>query len=151
MFRGMCVLVALLLMVNPIFAMGFNLNTLNEDDGQVGVDLSKANKSFADGLLEGEMAASSSYSSSGWFLGGVGSGILLGLIGTLIIGLSATSGDVKPDPISYQMIQDYPEDYKMGYLQGYDNKGESKRITAAVGGGLLGTLIFVALVFGASS
>ncbi|MCD4828458.1 MAG: hypothetical protein K8R90_03390 [Candidatus Cloacimonetes bacterium] len=85
-------------------------------------------------------AAGEQHSSSGWFIGGVASGFLLGLIGTAIIAVAA-SGTVPayiPDEVD-----------AMGYRTGYIDRSKSKNRGAAIGGGLLGTAIIV-IIFVAS-
>jgi len=146
MFKGMCVLIAMLITVNPIFAMGFSLDALNQEEGQVGIDLAQTNKTYADGLIEGKMSASQYYSSMGWFNGGFLSGVLGGLIGTLVIWGMSTMADVEPPAADLKRIENYSSDYKLGFLQSYENEVESKRTRAAVGGSLLGTVFIVSLL-----
>jgi hypothetical protein len=89
-------------------------------------------------LTKGQQDASARHSSTGWMLGGLGSGILLGLIGTAITtGIAATS-DPYPNPLMIPGAID-----TTCYMMGYHNKGKSKNTWSAFGGGLLGTGIFV--------
>lgn len=48
------------------------------------------------------------------------------------------------------MIQSQPSDYQNAYSAGYSQKLKSRRKSAALGGGLLGTAAFVLLVLSAS-
>ena len=89
--------------------------------------------------VQGENAAATQHSSTGWFLGGVGSGVLLGLIGTgIITGASALSN---PQP---KLIPENVD--QQCYINGYSKKGKSKNIWVSLGGGLVGTAAFVTVV-----
>jgi len=89
--------------------------------------------------IQGENAAATQHSSAGWFLGGVGSGVLLGLIGTgIITGASALSN---PQP---KLIPENVD--QQCYINGYSKKGKSKNIWGAFGGGLVGTAAFVTVI-----
>jgi hypothetical protein len=87
----------------------------------------------------GENAANSSHGTSGWFLGGVGSGVLLGLIGTgIIVGASAVSNPQPkyiPDQVDVQC-----------YVNGYSKASKSKNIMSALVGGLAGTATAVLII-----
>lgn len=87
----------------------------------------------------GENAADLQHSTVGWWLGGIGSGVLLGLIGTGVVwGLSFASSP-QPDRIPDGVHEDC---YRRGYKA--EAKGDNK--VAAGVGGLLGTLVFVLAV-----
>jgi len=86
----------------------------------------------------GKAYADSVHSSTGWFVGGRASGVLLGLIGTGVITIVAAVSDSKPGTI--------PEQVEAAcYMDGYSGAARGGNTWAAVGGGLLGTAIFVVI------
>lgn len=116
-------------------------NTTTENYGRSS-PLQPVRLSYNDSVRAGRQDAEEMHSSAGYFLGGVGAGLLLGLIGTVIIGVSA--GGSQPDFI--------PENVdSRGYLSGYYKKAKSKNQGAAWGGGLLGTAVWVGIVIAANS
>ena len=90
--------------------------------------------SRATGRDDGE----SGHGTAGWFLGGVGAGIGLGLIGTgVITGASALAG---PQP------QDIPSDMQEScYREGYRGKAKSKNVVSALLGGVTGTAVWLVI------
>lgn len=119
---------------------------LQQDSGTTG----SGGSTYFQGLMDGKMAAQTGYSAGGWFLGGVGMGLLLGLIGTLIIGVASTGG-VEPPASRMMMIQDESKDYQVGFLEGYSKKAKGKKFGSALGGGLLGTLVWVLILVSAQN
>lgn len=97
-----------------------------QEDGAVG---GGGQTGYYQGLMEGKVAAETGYSSGGWFLGGVGMGLLLGLIGTVIIGVAST-GSVEPSTARMMMIQEKPSDFQKGFLEGFSRKAKSKNLVA---------------------
>ena len=96
---------------------------------------------------KGENDASSNHSSTGWFVGGLASGVILGLIGTAIItGASAASN---PKPNYLEVPKDGEVDMSC-YLNGYKSKAKKKNMVSALMGGVVGTVIFVAIYVGVS-
>jgi len=92
---------------------------------------------YSSSYNNGYQDAATMHSTSGWMLGGVGSGLLLGLIGTGIIALAASGSE--PGYI--------PENVDpMGYRAGYLKKSKSRNSGAAAVGGLIGTGVIVLLV-----
>ena len=88
--------------------------------------------------------AGSRHSSAGWFLGGVGSGVLLGLIGTGIITVTAAMSNPQPRLL--------PADVDGScYINGYAKKAKSKNTWSALGGGLVGTAVFVLVYLAATA
>jgi len=83
---------------------------------------------YNEGYLEGQIVARRNYSSSGWFAVGLGSGFLLGLIGTgIAVGVSQT-GQVEP-PFSYVSVLSRKSDmYRVGFLDGYTKEAKRKRL-----------------------
>ena len=90
---------------------------------------------------QGELDASMQHKTGGWFFGGVGSGMLLGLIGTGIITLAA--GGSNPNPVIYPDEDDVSVTC---YVTGYQDKARKKSMWAAAGGGLVGTAVAVLVV-----
>lgn len=88
--------------------------------------------------LRGENAARTEYTSKGWFGYGFISGFTLGLIGTAITTIAATTSDPMPTT--------FPTDIelnKLCYFNGYQDKARSKNTISALVGGLVGTAIIV--------
>jgi hypothetical protein len=93
---------------------------------------------------QGENDAANRYSTAGWFIGGLGCGMLGGLIGAGVITAVAAFSNPQPKTI--------PDGFNEScYGNGYSGKAKSKRTWAALGGGLLGTLVFVAVYSAATA
>ena len=88
--------------------------------------------------LTGKLDADAQHSSTGYSVAGFCSGVLLGLIGTGVITLVAAT--TSPDP-KYLPDSASPT----CYVDGYHSKARSKNIYSAVGGGILGTMVFLAV------
>ena len=92
--------------------------------------------------LKGEQDAAEHHSSSKWLFGGIVSGMVLGLIGTVII--TATSAGSNPSP-GAQVLPEENEVEMTCYLNGSESKARTENVVAAVMGGLVGTVLFVGL------
>jgi len=99
---------------------------------------------------EGEMAAAN-VGSSGWFAGGVASGVLLGLIGTGVTWALAANSRVEVAPDKRLLISSRSVTYQQLYEKAYGDKVKSKRKTSALTGGLLGTATFLVIYLSATS
>jgi hypothetical protein len=115
------------------------IETASDEEVEPDVTRLAYNPSFTKGKADAELL----HPSSGYFLGGVASGLLFGLLGTAVIGFAA-GGDT-PDYI--------PDDVDTkGYMDGYFKKAKSKNRSAAWMGGLIGTAIrtgaFVVIAYG---
>lgn len=91
----------------------------------------------------GRQAANTLHSGSGWMIGGVASGVLLGLIGTGVITAIAASSSA-----STNHVPDGAE--PACYREGYAGRARSVNTTSALTGGLIGTLALVIIVVSAS-
>jgi hypothetical protein len=105
-------------------------------------------RTMSDGYVAGERLGEQA-AVGGSFLGGLGGGLLLGLIGTGIAWAAQSPSDL---PVSHAIeAQPYGGDYVTGLQSGYAAKTKSRKQGAAIGGGLLGTTIFVFAVLSAGS
>lgn len=101
---------------------------------------------FYDGKDKGEMTASTKHKTTGYIVGGVITGGLLGLIGTgLGIGIIAISSppNVPPeikDEVKSE-IQEPSKSYKNGFTEGYRKKAKNKNLLHFLYSGLVGSLI----------
>jgi len=94
--------------------------------------------------IKGENDAENRHSSAGWMAGGVGSGLLLGLIGTGIITAIAATSNPTPSIIPEK------EDINLEcYINGYKKVAKKKNTIYALSGGLIGTLVLVTIYFAA--
>ena len=92
----------------------------------------------------GREAASASHNGSGWMIGGLASGVLLGLIGTAISYAIASSSSPE--------VGHVPEGVEAAcYRDGYVSRAKSMNTTNALTGGLIGTAVLVLIVISASS
>jgi hypothetical protein len=92
----------------------------------------------------GREAASNTHSGSGWMLGGVASGVVLGLIGTAIITAVASS--------SASQAERVPDDAEPScFRDGYSSRAKSMNTTSALTGGLLGTAVLLLIILSANS
>ena len=92
----------------------------------------------------GREAASTTHNGSGWMIGGLASGVLLGLIGTAITYAIASSSTPEARSI--------PEGVEATcYRDGYVSRAKSMNTTNALTGGLIGTAVLVLIVISASS
>lgn len=86
----------------------------------------------------------------GWFGGSLVSGVFLGLIGTGVSWGVAAASNVEMPPDKKLLITNPDPTYKAFAEKAYGDKVRSKRQSAALKGGLLGTAAFVVL-YAASS
>ena len=92
----------------------------------------------------GREAASNTHSSSGWMVGGLVSGVFLGLIGTAVMYAVASSSTAQAERI--------PDNVEATcYRDGYSSKAKSMNTNNALIGGLLGTAALVLIVVSATS
>lgn len=107
-----------------------------------------AGDSMSAGVLDGQMLAERK-STGGKLATGVGIGLLTGLIGTgigyFVIGADEPSAEV------LMRGQGRSADYQLGLSTGWEQKTKSRKRNAFLGGGLLGTAVFVAMVVAAGS
>ncbi|MBD3344546.1 MAG: hypothetical protein GF401_05745 [Chitinivibrionales bacterium] len=86
--------------------------------------------------LKGKVEAARSHNSIVWGVAGVGSGVLLGLIGTgVITGVAAI-----PNPTPKSLPED-PEIDIDCFAKGYGRRAKGRNVLSALGGGAVGTLI----------
>jgi len=104
--------------------------------------------SVAAAVAEGRELAESQ-GTGGWFAGGVGSGLVLGLIGTAVITIAAHNTGNNVPASQQSILANRPPDISQAFSQGYREKLKSKKRTSALTGGLLGTAVFVILYIGA--
>lgn len=96
------------------------------------------NPSFSMGKTDAKLH----HVANGYFLGGLASGLLFGILGTVVIGFAA-GGDTPeyiPDNVDVK-----------GYIDGYYEKAKSKNKGAAWMGGFIGTAASVAMVVALSN
>ena len=87
----------------------------------------------------------------GGYMGcGLAGGFLLGLIG-LGVTYATASGSRVEMPQTIMLDSSRSDSYKLCYMEGYRAKAIQKRKSAALTGGLIGTLIAVGVVVGLSS
>jgi hypothetical protein len=91
--------------------------------------------------LEGKADAGKFHSSIGWVAAGVGSGLMLGLVGTGVITWVAASVD--PHPMGLPSNPDYNISC---YDRGYQKRARRKNIVSALGGSLVGTATVVYII-----
>lgn len=95
-------------------------------------------------MLRGKQDAAANHSTVGWKTGGFFCGLALGLIGTGIITAAAAAGEPQPKTI--------PNGANVAcYTDGYSTKAGSKNTWGAFGGGLVGTVVIVIVLLGASA
>ena len=97
---------------------------------------------LARGRLDGQVAAQA-IGTGGWFIGGVASGVLTGLIGTTVIWIAAGSTDVSVPADRRLQIVNQTAVYQQAFESGYGEKLKAQRKRSALRGGLLGTAAFV--------
>jgi hypothetical protein len=103
-----------------------------------------ATKSCQESSMEGTTHADLYHSSAGWWAGGVGSGVVLGLIGTGIVwGISMASNpqtSTNPEKIDENC-----------YRQAYKNEAKGQNKTGAGVGGLIGTAVILVIFLSVNS
>lgn len=95
----------------------------------------------AESRIKGELNGREYHSSGGMIAAGVGSGIILGLIGTGIIVAVAAGTDPQPAFIPNEDIIN-----ESCYASGYSDSARKKNIYGALGGGLFGTAVIVTII-----
>ena len=86
----------------------------------------------------GQVNASMQHGYAGWFLGGIGCGVGLGLIGT---GL-CTGGSALTNPQPRTLLDGIDENC---YRDGYRGRAKKKNILATLGGGAIGTAVWLVI------
>lgn len=104
----------------------------------------------ATALTEGREAAGSE-GTGGWFAGGVGSGLLLGLIGTAVITVAAHNSSMNVPASQQSLLSAKSPEYAQAFTRAYRERLRSKKRTSALTGGLLGTAAFLAIYLSAQS
>ena len=104
--------------------------------------------SVATAVAEGRELAESE-STAGWFGGGFASGLLLGLIGTAVITITAHNSGVNVPGSQQSILATRPPDYSQAFSRAYREKLKSKKRSSALVGGLLGTATFVVIYINA--
>lgn len=102
--------------------------------------------SLADGLLAGQQAAEAVATRFNFKMG-LASGILLGLIGTG--GCYFATGPASLGDQEHRVLIAKRADYRLGFENGFKEKSKARKRRAALGGGLIGTLVAVAVLLGA--
>ena len=97
---------------------------------------SKPPKTFAEGVIAGEVMAED-YPTRGKVLGGFVTGLFSGLLGTGIGYFIVGRGDILG-----LLIQSW--EYQNSFAKGWDKKTRSRKRNAFLGGGVLGTMAFLA-------
>lgn len=97
---------------------------------------------MARGRLDGQVAAQN-VGSGGWFIGGVATGALTGLIGTAVIWVAAGSSDVSVPADRRLQIINQNSIYQQSFESGFGERLKAQRKRSALRGGLLGTAAFV--------
>ena len=106
--------------------------------------------SINDGYVEGRLAAEF-HGTPGWFVGGIGSGLAGGLIGTGIIWIFAGSSGTGLHEFELREIHSKGDRYYRGYIGGHQERMQSKRKSSALGGGLIGTAVGVIILISAAN
>ena len=113
-----------------------------------GTQLAQANSTtpartytYADGMMQGISAASSNHGTGASFTGGLAWGVTLGLIGTGIGYF--TTGTSSPPNSQMMMVAAKGPDFGTGFNDGYRQEARRKNKGAKLGGGVLGTLLFL--------
>ena len=103
---------------------------------------------FLQGRVDGRLFAEQA-STSGRFVGGLGAGMLLGLIGTgIAYAVADNDGITTPDEALLRGAGD--QGYLTGFEEGYAQRLRARRKSAALGGGLLGTGVIVLIIVSAA-
>lgn len=91
-----------------------------------------------DSKLAGKTDADDQHGTVGWFVGGIGAGVGLGLIGTgIIMGITALSS---PKPSAIRAGQE-----EGCYRDGYKGTAKKKNLLSALYGGLVGSAVWTAI------
>ena len=90
-----------------------------------------------------------SQSSAGWFVGGLASGVALGLIGTAIIYAAASNSGATMPSAQQSVLATKSPLYSESFTRSFREQMKSRHKSSAVGGGLLGTAAFVVIYLSA--
>ena len=116
---------------------------------QVDPQAGQTPKTAVHGMMEGAMFAEN-VPTGGTLATGLIVGCLSGLIGTGIGYFIIGPGQLTPAAQIALMKPEASADYQMAFRQSYDKKSRSRKRNTFLGGGILGTLIFVVIVAGGS-
>jgi hypothetical protein len=99
---------------------------------------------LAEGMNDGTLRGNS-VGTGGYFAGGFASGLMLGLIGTGLAYVVASSSDVGL-PAAQVSFADRSPEYIQGYAMTYGQRVKSRRTQSALAGGLLGNVALLVIV-----
>ncbi len=100
--------------------------------------------SCAESQFKGQQDAQAGHDSSGWFMGGMGAGLLFSLLGTGVTALVANSSTPMP-----QMLPDKNDFDLSCYASGYQIQARSKDVSSVWTGGLIGSGVGLVIIVGA--
>ena len=130
--KSNCALMLIIALANSGFAQDLSLRGMDDE--------------YQRGKLEGERWANDNYNSEGWFAAGLGGGLLLGPIGAgIAIGVSQ-KGEVYASPDVLENTIDKSNEFRMGFIHGYENRANSKKLNQSILGGVIGTVVAVLIV-----
>ena len=128
--------ISLFLTVSPVYA-----GEITTDKPSLSGD-----ETAASGKIDGMLAAEENYSGDRWMESGLASGFLLGLIGTGIVAGVSQAGTVDPPSEILLILQEKSDSYVSAYLLSYSKKAKKKRLKKSITGGLIGTVVIVAVL-----
>jgi hypothetical protein len=122
---------------------GLSVDTSGVQTGRMEGNAGIASLTCEQSLDIGRKSAAEDYSSANWLAYGVLSGLLLGLVGTGLITIFGAVSNPAPGELPANVD-------KACYMNGYTGKAKSKNTLSALGGGLIGTVIFVVIYVSAT-
>jgi hypothetical protein len=115
--------------------------SLKQADNQVTipnqVEQIKEYRTFAEAYSKGINDAKTMHNPQKWFMGGIASGLLLPILGTTMISLAAPETSPYIIPTTCE---------PKGYLEGYRQQTKISNRSSALSGGVIGTVVTVAVV-----
>ncbi len=139
-----------LILVTFSALVAYGTPALGQQPAPAAPQLAVADSSPTAAVLHGR-AAADRQGTGGRFAGGYVPGLFLGLIGTGIAYAVASTSDVSVPALEAAQLISANANYSVSYQQGYGERLRSRRKSAALTGGLLGTLTFLVIYASATS
>jgi len=146
MKRILVLVLAQLMLLTPLASAAADAQT-SDQDPQTPVSVSQTQtpaELFQAGVEAGRDSASHHYHSYPWLIGGFAGTAFMPLIGTGVVAGFSQLGEPQPPADHLISLRGQPEQYQLGFVNGYGSRAKAK----ALGRTLLGGAIATALVIG---
>jgi hypothetical protein len=130
-------IVAELLLIEPLIVIAW---------AQIPASPKPLSCTYSSGYQDGRVSALHYNRPAAWFAGGFAGGLFLGPIGAIAVPAFA-SGNPEPPIWEIVRIDSLPSEYRIAFLRGYGVQASSDNVENAIGGGLVGMVVLLAIYY----